>query len=107
MPLITLGAKKVIEQFQAATALANTFVVNSDKAVATSALARLKFVENSLKAISTTNAKILDGIKEVSGMLEEYRQVARQAGRQCQGDRRPDPGNDGDRPPRSTRARPR
>src|SRR4029453_14680843 len=58
MPLITLGAKKVTEQFQAAIALANTFVVNSDQSVATSALARLKFVENALKAISTTNAKI-------------------------------------------------
>ncbi len=46
MQVITLGAKKVTEQFQAVTALANTFVVNSDKAVATSALARLKFVEN-------------------------------------------------------------
>ncbi|WP_426531130.1 methyl-accepting chemotaxis protein [Bradyrhizobium sp. McL0615] len=73
MPLITLGAKKVTEQFQAATALANTFVVNSDQSVATSALARLKFVENALKAISTTNPRIVDGIKEVSGMLEEYR----------------------------------
>src|SRR6478609_2555350 len=50
MPLITLGAKKVTEQFQAAIALANTFVVNSDQSVATSALARLKFVENALKA---------------------------------------------------------
>jgi len=75
MPLITLGTKKVTEQFQAVTALANTFVVNSDKAVATSALARLKFVENSLKAISSTNEKIRDGIKEVGGMLEEYRQA--------------------------------
>jgi methyl-accepting chemotaxis protein len=74
MPLITLGTKKVTEQFQAVTALANTFVVNSDKAVATSALARLKFVENSLKAISSTNEKIREGIKEVGGMLEEYRQ---------------------------------
>jgi methyl-accepting chemotaxis protein len=73
MPLITLGTKKVIEQFQAATALATTFVVNSDKSVATSAQARLKFVENALKAITTTNPKILGGIKEVSGMLEEYR----------------------------------
>ena len=73
MPLITLGAKKVIEQFQASTALANTFVVNADQTVATSALARLKFVENALKAISTTNTKILDGIKEAAGMLEEYR----------------------------------
>ena len=45
------------EQFQAATALANTFVVNSDQAVATSALARLKFVENALKAISIDQRK--------------------------------------------------
>ena len=74
MPVITLGAKKVTEQFQAVTALANTFVVNSEKAVATSALARLKFVENSLKAIPSANEKIREGIKEVSGMLEEYRQ---------------------------------
>jgi methyl-accepting chemotaxis protein len=73
MPLITLGAKKVTEQFQAVTALANTFVVNSDQAVATSALARLKFVENALKAIATKNAKVLDGIKEIDGLLEEYR----------------------------------
>jgi methyl-accepting chemotaxis protein len=73
MPLITLSAKKVTEQFQATTALANTFVVNSDQSVATSAQARLKFVENALKAISTKNEKILDGIKEISGMLEEYR----------------------------------
>ena len=58
---ITFGAKKVTEQFQAVTALANTFVVNSDKTVAASALARLKFVENSLKAISSTNAKIVAG----------------------------------------------
>jgi hypothetical protein len=74
MPVITLGAKKVTEQFQAVTALANTFVVNSDKAVASSALARLKFVENSLKAISSTSEKVREGIKEVGGMLEEYRQ---------------------------------
>jgi methyl-accepting chemotaxis protein len=75
MPVITLGTKKVTEQFQAVTALASTFVVNSDKAVASSALARLKFVENSLKAISSTTEKIREGIKEVGGMLEEYRQA--------------------------------
>ena len=80
----------MIEQFQAATALANTFVVNSDKALAASALARLKFVENSLKAISSTNEKIRDRLKEISGLLEEYKPVACQADRQFQGDRRAD-----------------
>src|SRR5947199_4712615 len=74
MPVMTHGANKVNEQFQAVTALANTFVGNSDRTVAASGLARLKFVENSLKAISSTNEKIREGIKEVGGMLEEYRQ---------------------------------
>ena len=39
---IQFGAKKVTEQFQAVAALANTFVINSDKTVATSAMASLK-----------------------------------------------------------------
>ncbi len=34
---IEFGAKKVTEQFQAVTALANTFVINSDQTVAASA----------------------------------------------------------------------
>ena len=72
---IQFGAKKVTDQFQAATALANTFVINSDKAVAASAMARLKFVENSLHAISSKEEKILQGLKEASALLEEYRQA--------------------------------
>jgi methyl-accepting chemotaxis protein len=74
LQLITLGAKKVAEQFQATTALVNTFIVNSDKTVAASAMARLKFVENSLKAISSNNEKIQQSIKEVAALLDEYRQ---------------------------------
>ena len=72
---VTFGAKKVSEQFQAVTARANTFVVNADKAVAASALARLKFVENTLKTVSSTNETIRQGIKEIFGMLEQYRQA--------------------------------
>jgi methyl-accepting chemotaxis protein len=72
---IELGTKKVTEQFQAASALANTFVINSDQTVAASALARLKFVENSLHAISSTDVKILRGLKEAAALLEEYRQA--------------------------------
>jgi hypothetical protein len=75
LQLITLGAKRVLDQFQAVAALANTFVINSDKATAASALARLKFVEGSLKAISSTSDKIQQGIKEIAGLLEEYRQA--------------------------------
>jgi methyl-accepting chemotaxis protein len=75
LPAIELGAKQVAAQYQAATALANTFVINSDKTVATGALARLKFVENSLKAISSTDEKIVQGLKEISALLEEYGQA--------------------------------
>jgi methyl-accepting chemotaxis protein len=71
---IEFGAKKVTEQFQAVTALANTFVINSDQAVANSALARLKFVEDSMRTIPTKDEKIAQGLKEAGGLLEEYRQ---------------------------------
>jgi methyl-accepting chemotaxis protein len=72
---IQFGTKKVTDQFQAATALANTFVINSDRAVAASAVARLKFVENSLHSISSKDEKIVQGMKEISALLDEYRQA--------------------------------
>jgi methyl-accepting chemotaxis protein len=75
LPAVELGAKQVTAQWQAAIALANTFVINSDQTVAASAQARLKFVENSLKAISTTNEKIVQALKEISGLFDEYRQT--------------------------------
>ncbi|WP_079545154.1 methyl-accepting chemotaxis protein [Bradyrhizobium lablabi] len=75
LQVIQLGAKKVTEQFQAVTALANTFVINADQTVAASALARLKFVENSLHAISSKDEKIVQGLKEAGALLEEYRQA--------------------------------
>jgi methyl-accepting chemotaxis protein len=75
LPAVELGAKQVTAQFQAAIALANTFVINSDPTVATSALARLKFVENSLKAIASEDEKISQGLKEISTLLDEYRQT--------------------------------
>ncbi|HEV3501346.1 MAG TPA: HAMP domain-containing methyl-accepting chemotaxis protein [Bradyrhizobium sp.] len=72
---IEFGAKKANAQFQAVTALANTFVINSDQTVAASAVARLKFVENSIAAISSADEKITQGLKEASALLEEYRQA--------------------------------
>src|SRR4030081_3579718 len=75
LPAVELGAKAATAQYQAATALANTFVINSDMTVATSALARLKFVENSLRAISSDDEKIALGLKEISTLLEDYRQA--------------------------------
>ena len=72
---IEFGAKKVTEQFQAATALANTFVINADQTVAASALARLKFVENSMRAMPSKDDRIVQGLKEAAALLEEYRQA--------------------------------
>src|SRR5580704_8266583 len=74
LQVIQFGAKKVTEQFQAVIALASTFVVNSDQSVAASALARLKFVDNSLRAILSTEQKIVQGLKDAAALLEEYRQ---------------------------------
>ena len=75
LPAVELGAKQVSAQYQAVIALANTFVLNSDQAVASSAQARLKFVENSLQAISTGDEKIVRMVKEISSQLGEYRQA--------------------------------
>jgi len=72
---VQFGARKVADQFQAVTALVNTFVINSDQAVAASAQARLKFVENTLTVIPNTDEKLVQALKEISALLEEYRQA--------------------------------
>jgi methyl-accepting chemotaxis protein len=72
---VELAVKQVATQYLAVTGLANTFVINSDPAVATSAMARVKFVENSLQAISSTDEKLVQGLKEAAGMLAGYRQA--------------------------------
>uniref|UniRef100_Q07HU7 Methyl-accepting chemotaxis sensory transducer n=1 Tax=Rhodopseudomonas palustris (strain BisA53) TaxID=316055 RepID=Q07HU7_RHOP5 len=73
LPAIELGAKQVSGQYIAATALVNTFVINSDRSVADSAVARLKFVDNSLAAISTPNEAVNDKLKEVAELLTAYK----------------------------------
>ncbi|HEY0329277.1 MAG TPA: HAMP domain-containing methyl-accepting chemotaxis protein [Rhodopseudomonas sp.] len=75
LPAIELGAKQVSSQYLAAAALVNTFVINSDHAVADSAVARLKFVENSLRAISTSNEAVDAKLKEIGELLEGYKQA--------------------------------
>jgi methyl-accepting chemotaxis protein len=74
LPAIELGAKQVTAQYLAVTALANTFVINSDQTVAASALSRLKFVDNSLHAISPGDEKVTQALKEIATLLEDYRQ---------------------------------
>ncbi|WP_375311573.1 HAMP domain-containing methyl-accepting chemotaxis protein [Bradyrhizobium sp. A5] len=71
---IEFGTKQVNAQFQTASAAATNFVLTSDQAIATSALARLKFVENSLGAIYSMDDKIVAGLKDAKALLVAYRE---------------------------------
>ncbi len=73
---VETGTKQVASQLQVAVALVNNFVINPDQTVAASAVARLKFVENTLQAIAANdNEKIASGLKEAKALLLEYRQA--------------------------------
>ncbi len=72
LPAVEFGAKQVTTQFQSIKALISTFVVNADPAVATSALARLKFLDNALKAIPSTNDTIAPVHKEIAELLTTF-----------------------------------
>ena len=58
LPAVELGAKQITAQYQAIKIATNNFVINSDQAVGDQRAGRLKFVENSLKAIPSTDEKI-------------------------------------------------
>ncbi|MFN5720752.1 MAG: methyl-accepting chemotaxis protein, partial [Bradyrhizobium sp.] len=53
----------------------NSFVVNGDKTVASSALARLKFADNLVKGISSKDERITQSVKDITALLEEYREA--------------------------------
>ncbi|MBR0900762.1 HAMP domain-containing protein [Bradyrhizobium tropiciagri] len=72
---IQFGAKKVADQLLSITGAVNTFVVNGDKTVASSALARLKFADNLVKAITSKDERITQSVKDITGLLEEYREA--------------------------------
>ena len=56
-------------------AAATNIVLTSDQAIATSALARLKFVENSLGAVYSMDDKIVAGLKDAKTILVAYREA--------------------------------
>ncbi|MDA9424664.1 chemotaxis protein, partial [Bradyrhizobium sp. CCBAU 53380] len=72
---IEFGTKQVNAQFQTASAAATNFVLTSDQTIANSALARLKFVENSLGAVYTMDDKIVAGLKDAKALLGAYREA--------------------------------
>ncbi len=93
MQSITLGAKKVTEQFQATIALANSFVVNSRQVGRHQRAGAAEIRrESALKGDpSTTNAKILG--RHQGNLRACWRNTARSLAKlvgERQGDRRPD-----------------
>jgi methyl-accepting chemotaxis protein len=71
---IEFGTKQVNAQFQTVSAAASIFVINFDQAVASNALARLKFVENALGAVNSTDEKTVAELTEAKGFLAAYRE---------------------------------
>jgi methyl-accepting chemotaxis protein len=77
LPAVELGAKQVTAQYAAVMAQVNIFAINLDAAIGEGAIDRFKFVDNSLRAISTaddTEGVIEPMIKDISAGLELYRQ---------------------------------
>jgi methyl-accepting chemotaxis protein len=72
LPAVEFGVKQVNAQYLALVGLVNTFLIDYDRMGAASAVARIKFVENSLKAISATDDKVNANIKEILAMLGDY-----------------------------------
>ncbi|MBS0531526.1 MAG: HAMP domain-containing protein [Proteobacteria bacterium] len=72
LPAVVFSAKQVATQLLSATGLTSSFVLNSDIAVANSAVARLKFVANAIHAIPTDNEKIAAQVKDVTALLTGY-----------------------------------
>ncbi len=72
LPAVVFSAKQVTTQLLSATGLTSSFVLNSDIAVANSAVARLKFVANAVHAIPTDNEKVAVLVKDVTALLTGY-----------------------------------
>ena len=72
---VQFGTKKVTDQIQSITGAVNSFLVNNDKTVAASALARLKFADNLVKAITSKDQRITQAVKDITALLEEYREA--------------------------------
>ncbi|HLZ04816.1 MAG TPA: HAMP domain-containing methyl-accepting chemotaxis protein [Bradyrhizobium sp.] len=75
---IESGTKRVNEQFQAASAAANIFVINSDQTVAANALARLDFVDAAFGQVYSMDDKIVAELKEAKGFLAAYQKALKQ-----------------------------
>src|ERR1700751_5138162 len=70
---IESGSKRVQTQFAAASAAANTFVINADQTVARNALARLDFVASAFGQVYSMDDKLVAELKEAREFLKSYK----------------------------------
>ncbi|MGH6776926.1 MAG: methyl-accepting chemotaxis protein [Bradyrhizobium sp.] len=70
---VALTTKNVLDQLQSVNAAAGKFVINSDLDMAARAQARLMFLKTDMDAISASNDDIKSSLKEIHGLLKEYR----------------------------------
>jgi methyl-accepting chemotaxis protein len=69
---LEIKIKNLAYQFLATESLMNTYIRRPEKKIADGALARLKFLQNALFAVTTKNAQVADRINDVSTDLGDY-----------------------------------
>jgi methyl-accepting chemotaxis protein len=74
LPAVEVSAKQVAAQYAGLMTLVNTYALTFDPAVAANALARFQFVDIPLHAMSPAGETIEPKLKEISDLLETYRQ---------------------------------
>jgi methyl-accepting chemotaxis protein len=75
LPAVEVAAKQVAGQYANVMTQVNTYALNFDAAVGNSAMARFKFVDIAVQAISADDERVAPKLKEIAGLLDEYRQA--------------------------------
>jgi methyl-accepting chemotaxis protein/CHASE3 domain sensor protein len=75
LPAVEVAAKQVAGQYANVMAQVNTYALNFDAAVGNSAMARFKFIDIAVHAISAEDERVAPKLKEIAGLLDEYRQA--------------------------------
>jgi methyl-accepting chemotaxis protein len=74
LPAVEVSAKQVAAQYAGLMTLVNTYALTFDPAVAANAVVRFQFVDIPLHAMSPAGETIEPKLKEISDLLETYRQ---------------------------------
>jgi methyl-accepting chemotaxis protein len=72
---VEFDVTQLTPRYLALVAMVNTFVMDSNPAGVASAISRIKFVENSLQAISTTDQEITENTRRMLAMLGDYQKA--------------------------------